>query len=97
MSLRTELKLYFWSQRPPPRRALSLIGSVCVCVFAYEHICLTAAFGFVLSDICVSTFACVSHANGALSPAPRPEVMGRYTLLPLPGSDEYSQQHAPLP
>lgn len=31
---------------------------------------VTVAFGCALSDICVSTFACVSHANGALSTLP---------------------------
>lgn len=64
--------------------------------------CLTFLFVSVyvqmcFSNVCVLNCVCVSHANGAPSPAPRPEVMGGYTLLPLPGSDEYSQQHTPIP
>lgn len=113
MSPRTELKLYFWSRRPLPIVLLRLSPAwanvcmhgviLCWCVGVWACMYLTFLFvsvrvcANVFSDVCVSTCVCVSHANGAPSPAPRPEVMGGYTQLPLPGSDEYSQQHAPLP
>ena len=73
---------------------------LCVCVFVCWRMSMYVSDFSVCAKMCVFplVYVCPTQMERPPLPlAPRPEVMGGYTQLPLPGSDEYSQQHAPIP